>query len=211
MKLNEYIDYKETKGATKKDLKDTKISNDDQKKIAEMKFEYESLQRSWKMHRDRLQEYVMAYRDAVAKLKHSYHQRDSLCKKIETIQQEKKKLNESIQLQNKNYHQTMEEAQKLTQKFQRLSQQMQPPQIMQQQSMPIMNNMNNYNLGQYQQYQQYPPMQQPIYSANNYQPGAQTQNDEIKKQQYSSYLQNLIQQKNEIMKNDPTNPALQVV
>merc|ERR1711933_243467 len=54
-------------------------------------------------------------------------------------------------------------------------------------------------------------MQQPIYSANNYQPGAQTQNDEIKKQQYSSYLQNLIQQKNEIMKNDPTNPALQVV
>merc|ERR1712003_125425 len=42
-------------------------------------------------------------------------------------------------------------------------------------------------------------------------PGAQTQNDEIKKQQYSSYLQNLIQQKNEIMKNDPTNPALQVV
>ena len=105
----------------------------------------------------------------------------------------------------------MEEAQKLAQKFQISSQQMQPPQIMQQQSMPIMNNMNNYNLGQYQQFQQYPPTQQPIYSANNYQPEAQTQNDEIKKQQYSSYLQNLIQQKNEIMKNDPTNPALQVV
>eukprot|EP01084_Bolivina_argentea_P072298 131280_1 len=73
MKLNEYITH-------------TSIHMDEdtakeERQIAEMKFEYESLQRSWKMHRDRLQEYVMAYRDAVAKLKHSYHQRDGLCKK----------------------------------------------------------------------------------------------------------------------------------
>ena len=66
------------------------------RRMAEMKFEYESLQRSWKMHRDRLQEYVMAYRDAVAKLKHSYHQRDHLCKKIESLQQEKQTLMRSM-------------------------------------------------------------------------------------------------------------------
>merc|ERR1719384_3080725 len=93
MKLNEIIDYKQSK-STEHISHSTMDAMD--RRMAEMKFEYESLQRSWKMHRDRLQEYVMAYRDAVAKLKHSYHQRDHLCKKIESLQQEKQTLSHSL-------------------------------------------------------------------------------------------------------------------
>merc|ERR1719410_2280911 len=93
MKLNEIIDYKQSK-STEHSSHSTMDAMD--RRMAEMKFEYESLQRSWKMHRDRLQEYVMAYRDAVAKLKHSYHQRDHLYKKIESLQQEKQTLTQHL-------------------------------------------------------------------------------------------------------------------
>merc|ERR1712228_111067 len=118
--------------------KDKKGSSLEEKQLTEMKFEYESLQRSWKMHRDRLQEYVMAYRDAIAKLKHSYHQRDSLCKKIE-------KLNDSILHQNKTFNATMVEAQKLTEKFAALSQQMDQMSYFHNQQ-PIIGNFNQYQI-----------------------------------------------------------------
>jgi len=110
MKLNEIIDYKRSKSSdsstdphppssssssTSTSASSTSVDKMD-RRMAEMKFEYESLQRSWKMHRDRLQEYVMAYRDAVAKLKHSYHQRDHLYKKVEALQQEKQTLTHSL-------------------------------------------------------------------------------------------------------------------
>lgn len=63
----------------------TSGGSNDRKMLTELKYEYECLQRSWKMHRERLQEYVAAYGDAVARLKYSYHQRDQLSKKMEQL------------------------------------------------------------------------------------------------------------------------------
>merc|ERR1719410_816824 len=108
MKLNEIIDYKQSK-STEHSSHSTMDAMD--RRLSEMKFEYESLQRSWKMHRDRLQEYVMAYRDAVAKLKNSYHKRSSLTEKLQSMAQENKKLKDSVLLQTKTFNATMEEAQ----------------------------------------------------------------------------------------------------
>jgi len=101
MKLNEIIEYKHNGPSSSMPSPSATSTNTVsmdamERRMAEMKFEYESLQRSWKMHRDRLQEYVMAYRDAVAKLKHSYHQRDHLAKKIEALQRDKQNLTHSL-------------------------------------------------------------------------------------------------------------------
>ena len=190
--------------------KDKKGSSMEEKQLSELKFEYESLQRSWKMHRDRLQEYVMAYRDAVAKLKHSYHQRDSLCKKIDSLTQEKEKLNDSMLHQNKTFHATMQEAQKLTEKFALLSQQMDNMPYFHQQ--PIIGNYNQYQInnnntvpssGPQYQFPQYARMQQqsaPIFNttmndnnknSNNKQKKQNGNNPRHQMQQISQEMNNL--------------------
>jgi len=87
LRLMECINY----GNKNNNNSNTK-QHEENKSLAEMKFEYESLQSSWKMHRDRLQEYVMAYKDAIAKLKHSYYQRDKLTQKCEQLTEQLKQL-----------------------------------------------------------------------------------------------------------------------
>ena len=122
------------------------------------------MQKSWKMHRDRLQEYVLAYRDAVAKLKHSYHQRDKLCKKLDLLTQENKTLTENIERQSKNHKSMIKDAQLLAQKMNMVSQQMNTyPHQMTSNPHQMNNGMNGmYHPGYTAQQQYYaPPQQQP--------------------------------------------------
>ncbi|ETO22805.1 hypothetical protein RFI_14387 [Reticulomyxa filosa] len=51
-----------------------------EKEHNELKSEYNKLKRSWEVHRERLQEYVIAHRDAVAQLKNSFAQRTNCAK-----------------------------------------------------------------------------------------------------------------------------------
>ncbi|ETO07839.1 hypothetical protein RFI_29552 [Reticulomyxa filosa] len=56
-----------------------------EKELNDLKLEHSKLKRSWDVHRERLQEYVVAHRDAIAQLKNSFTQRDKLCKRIEQL------------------------------------------------------------------------------------------------------------------------------